>query len=70
VTAANGDEAVKLLRDPELTVDLVLTDVVMPGMTGAAFAAQAKVMRPGLPILFMSGYEPQDIAAAAGGIDP
>jgi PAS domain S-box-containing protein len=70
VTAANGDEAVKLLRDPELTVDLVLTDVVMPGMTGAAFAAQVKAMRPGLPILFMSGYEPQDIAAAAGGIDP
>ena len=29
----------------------------MPGMTGAAFADQAHVMRPDLPILFMSGYE-------------
>jgi two-component system cell cycle sensor histidine kinase/response regulator CckA len=70
VTAVNGDEAVRLLGDPELTVDMVLTDVVMPGMTGAAFAAQARAIRPGLPILFMSGYEQQDIAGAAGGIDP
>jgi PAS domain S-box-containing protein len=66
VTAAHGDEAVRLLEDPELTVDMVLTDVVMPGMTGAAFAAQAHVLRPGLPILFMSGYEEQDIAWAGG----
>jgi CheY-like chemotaxis protein len=38
-------------------------------MTGAAFAAQARAMRPGLPILVMSGYDRPDIAAA-GGIDP
>jgi two-component system, cell cycle sensor histidine kinase and response regulator CckA len=69
VTAANGDEAVRLLEDPELIVDLVLTDMVMPGMTGTAFAAQAKAMRPGLPILFMSGYDQHDIAGA-GAIDP
>ena len=69
VTAANGDEAVRLLGDPELTVDMILTDIVMPGMTGEAFAAQAKSMRPGLPILFMSGYEQRDIAETAG-IDP
>src|SRR5450756_856904 len=42
---------------------------VMPGMTGAAFAAWAHVLRPGLPILFMSGYEERDIAWA-GGSDP
>ena len=70
VTAASGDEAVRLLGDPELTVDMILTDIVMPGMTGAAFAAQAKEMRPGLPILFMSGYEQPDSAGAASGIDP
>jgi two-component system, cell cycle sensor histidine kinase and response regulator CckA len=68
VMASNGDEAVRLLGDPDLTVDMVLTDIVMPGMTGAAFAAQARAMRPGLPILFMSGYDRPDIAA--GGIDP
>jgi PAS domain S-box-containing protein len=69
VTAGSGDEAVRLLGDPELTVDMVLTDVVMPGMTGAAFAAQAHALRPGIPILFMSGYEQEDLAGASG-IDP
>jgi len=62
VTAAQGQEAVGLLGNPELAVDMILTDVVMPGMTGAAFAAQAHDLRPGVPILFMSGYEHRDIA--------
>jgi PAS domain S-box-containing protein len=68
VMASNGDEAVRLLRDPDLSLDMVLTDIVMPGMTGAAFTAQVRALRPGLPILFMSGYDRPDIAA--GGIDP
>jgi CheY-like chemotaxis protein len=68
VTAAHGEEAIRLLGDPELTVDIVLTDVVMPGMTGAAFAAQAHAMFPGLPILFMSGYEQDSVET--GGLDP
>jgi two-component system cell cycle sensor histidine kinase/response regulator CckA len=67
-TASNGDEAVRLLGDPDLSLDMVLTDIVMPGMTGAALAAQARALRPGLPILFMSGYDRPDIAG--GGIDP
>jgi PAS domain S-box-containing protein len=69
VTASNGDEAVRLLGDPDLALDMILTDIVMPGMTGGAFAAQAHAMRPGLPILFMSGYDRPDVTAA-GGIDP
>jgi CheY-like chemotaxis protein len=39
-----------------------VSDVVMPGMTAAAFAAQVRALRPGLPVLFMSGYERQSIA--------
>jgi PAS domain S-box-containing protein len=66
MTAGSGDEAVRLLGDPDLTFDMVLTDVVMPGMTGAAFAGQAHALRPGLPILFMSGYEQEDLAGASG----
>ncbi len=69
MTAGSGDEAVRLLGDPDLTVDMVLTDVVMPGMTGAAFADRAHALRPGMPILFMSGYEQEDFAGA-GGTDP
>jgi CheY-like chemotaxis protein len=62
VTAANGHEALGLLGDPQLAADLLVTDVVMPGMTAAAFAAQVRALRPGLPVLFMSGYEQQGIA--------
>jgi PAS domain S-box-containing protein len=60
-TAASGQEALALLNDPDVATDLVLTDVVMPGITGNAFAAQLQAMRPGMKLLFMSGYErPQD----------
>jgi two-component system, cell cycle sensor histidine kinase and response regulator CckA len=60
-TAASGQDALDLLNDPDITADLVLTDVVMPGITGNAFAAQLRARRPGMKILFMSGYErPQD----------
>jgi CheY-like chemotaxis protein len=63
MTAANGSEALGLLRDGKVVADLVLADVVMPGMTGPAFAAQARAMFPGLPVLFMSGYELQEATA-------
>jgi len=62
ITAANGSEALGLLRDSKIAIDLVLADLVMPGMTGPAFAAQARAMCPGLPVLFMSGYEQQEAA--------
>jgi two-component system, cell cycle sensor histidine kinase and response regulator CckA len=56
-TAASGQDALDLLNNPDVTADLVLTDVVMPGITGNAFAAQLRARRPGMKILFMSGYE-------------
>jgi PAS domain S-box-containing protein len=61
VTAANGHEALALLGNPQHAADLMVSDVVMPGMTAAAFAAQVRALRPGLPVLFMSGYERQGI---------
>lgn len=64
LTAADGQEALGFLRDPERPVGLVLTDIVMPGMTGEAFATQAHALRPGLPVLFMSGYDQHE---AGGG---
>ena len=56
-TAANGQDALTLLDDPDVTADLVLTDVVMPGISGNAFAAQLQAKSPDTKILFMSGYE-------------
>jgi len=66
VTAAGQAEALSVLRDPGVDVDLLLTDVVMPGMTIDAFAAQARASRPGLRVMLMSGYD-QPAALADGG---
>src|ERR1700676_3761359 len=57
MTAPNGQEALDLLENPGLPADLLLADVVMPGMTGKDFAARVQAVRPGVRVLFMSGYE-------------
>jgi signal transduction histidine kinase/CheY-like chemotaxis protein len=57
VTAAGRPEALGVLANLNAPIDLILTDVIMPGMTAAAFAARARLIRPGIRILFMSGYE-------------
>lgn len=56
LTASNGQEALKLLRQTE-ALDLLFTDLVMPGpLTGLALAREAQIMRPGLPVLLSTGY--------------
>ena len=56
VAAVNGKEALQRLRaDPG--IDMLFTDIVMPGgMSGWELADQARRIRPGLPVLFTSGY--------------
>jgi len=56
LSAANGGEALLLLEQAQDTVDMVLTDVVMPQMNGAELVAHLRSKRPGLRALFMSGY--------------
>ena len=58
---ARGPEAaLRLLGQDNLTVDLLLTDVVMPGMNGTDLALATRKLRPGLPVLFMSGFVDTD----------
>lgn len=54
--AALGEEALGLLRAQVPAPDLLLTDIVMPGMNGLALAAQAHKIVPGLHVIFMSGF--------------
>lgn len=61
-TAANGLEALTLLADAAASADLVLADVVMPGITAQDFLARLRQLRPGIKVLFMSGYERPDDA--------
>ncbi|WP_426179382.1 response regulator [Pseudomonas sp. TWRC1-2] len=53
--AADGDEAIATLNQ-DTSIDLLLTDVGLPYMTGRELADVARGLRPTLPILFMTGY--------------
>ena len=61
LAAPSGLEALKLARQVE-HIDVLLTDVMMPGMTGGELAATLARERPELPIVYMSGYSNQIIA--------
>jgi two-component system, cell cycle sensor histidine kinase and response regulator CckA len=58
--ARNGEEALKLLEDPNAAFDLILTDVVMPDMGGHALASQLRVRWPEVKLIYMSGYAEGD----------
>jgi PAS domain S-box-containing protein len=53
--AEDANSAMTLLRE-QGPVDLLLTDVIMPGRNGRELAREAQAHQPGLPVLFMSGY--------------
>jgi two-component system cell cycle sensor histidine kinase/response regulator CckA len=54
--ASDGVDALRLLDETAAPVHLVLTDVIMPKMTGAELGRHLVRLRPELPIVFMSGY--------------
>ncbi len=57
VLEADGSEqALEILVDTTRHIDLMMTDVGLPGMDGRELALEARKMRPELPILFASGY--------------
>jgi CheY-like chemotaxis protein len=58
---SSADEAVALANQQESSIDLLLTDVVMPGSTGRALATNLCQSRPDLKVLYMSGYTTEAI---------
>jgi CheY-like chemotaxis protein len=61
--APNGVAALQFLAAQLRQIDLVLTDIVMPGMTGQDLARSIRSQYPNLPILCMSGYTGDEMTA-------
>jgi two-component system cell cycle sensor histidine kinase/response regulator CckA len=56
IEAINGPDAIVRGRQPEVAIDVMLTDVVMPGMGGRRVAEVIRATRPHLKVVYMSGY--------------
>jgi CheY-like chemotaxis protein len=69
LTAENAETALELIADPAKKIDLLLTDVVMPGLNGRQLVDLALTRRPALKVLFMTGYA-RDAIVHEGRLDP
>jgi PAS domain S-box-containing protein len=69
IEAKDAEAALDILQVSKPGIDLLLTDVIMPGKTGSKLVEQARVVYPNLRSLFMSGY-PGDLVALRGGLMP
>ena len=63
--AANGLDALSLVKDYSQPIDLLLTDVVMPGIRGTELAERLLKDRPNTRILYVSGYPEAEITDPA-----
>lgn len=64
IEAENGEQALEFLEDPELNVDIFVTDVIMPGVDGPGWVGRALTRRPDTPVVFVSGYTEDGLSAA------
>jgi len=69
ITATNGPEALDVASNHPGEIHLLVTDVVMPQMLGKEVAEKMRVIKPGIEVLFMSGYA-QPVLASQGRLDP
>ena len=69
VTAANGPEALALARTHPGEIHLLVTDVVMPHMLGKEVAEKIQEIKPGIAVLYMSGYA-RPVLASQGRLEP
>ena len=69
ITAANGPEALDIARGHPGDIHLLVTDVVMPRMRGMEVAEKVRAIKPGIEVLFISGYA-QPLLTSVGRLDP
>lgn len=67
--AQNGEEALQVVSEHRGSLHLLLTDIIMPGMTGKTLAEQLTQQQADLKVIYMSGY-PHNIIANHGALDP
>ncbi|HEV8677188.1 MAG TPA: response regulator [Methylomirabilota bacterium] len=68
LTAGSGEEALEIAKQTD--VDLVLLDLIMPGMNGVETFRQLHVLRPELPVVIVTGYPDTDLMTKALEIGP
>ncbi|MEP0846861.1 MAG: PAS domain S-box protein [Phycisphaerae bacterium] len=66
LVADSGPDALRLAQDPSNTIDLVLCDVVLPGMRAREFIDALQRLRPGVRVLYMSGYTDDELLLQSG----
>jgi two-component system, cell cycle sensor histidine kinase and response regulator CckA len=69
IDAASAAQALALVAEHQGPLDLMITDVIMPGLSGRQLAERVTERRPGMPVLYMSGYT-ADVIAHHGVLDP
>ena len=60
--AESAEEALEILDQSDLSVDIFVTDVIMPGMDGPSWVRKALEKRPGVKVVFVSGYAEDDFS--------
>jgi CheY-like chemotaxis protein len=65
ISASSPDEAIDICRDNEILINAILSDVIMPEMSGVEMVKRIAEIRPSLKVLFMSGYT-SDILSPKG----
>jgi PAS domain S-box-containing protein len=65
IEAFNGAEALRLAAEHKASIDLLVTDMVMPGMTGKELAGRLQHQHSGLGVIYMSGYSEQTVVENA-----
>lgn len=60
IEAGSGSEALEVLDRQDLEVDVIVSDVIMPGCDGPSWVKQARNVLPEVPVIFMSGYADEE----------